>query len=260
MRIDLWLVEKGLAASRTRAQELIATGKVFLVVEGEKKPVRKSSVRIHPDDVLHIEAEADAFVSRGGTKLKGALERTGLDVRGFRALDIGISTGGFTDCLLRRGVVRVVGVDVGHDQLAPQLKNDPRVLLFEGVNARDLSQTPLKEAIGGGKFDLIVADVSFISLTLVLPEMVQYLKETGHILALVKPQFEVGREGLGKKGIVKNPELYIGVENKIRQACAANALVVEDYFESSIEGSDGNREFFVFAKPAQLMFSGLEEK
>lgn len=257
MRVDLLLVEKGIAASRTRAQEMIASGKVFLLVGGQKKVIRKASVNIEPNAELHVEADANEFVSRGGIKLRGAIERTRLDVRDAYALDIGISTGGFTDCLLQNGARFVVGVDVGHDQLAPKLRNDPRIKLFEGVNARDLSQTPLREAIQGRKFNLIVVDVSFISLTLVFPELVQYLDDSGHVLALVKPQFEVGREGLGKNGIVKNPELYRGVEEKIRNACAACALTVEDYFESSIEGSDGNREFFVLAKHAQLVLGAL---
>lgn len=257
MRVDLLLVEKGMAPSRNRAQELIASGKVFLLVDGQKRVIRKSSVNVEPDAELYVEADANEFVSRGGIKLKGALERTHLDVSGVYALDVGISTGGFTDCLLQRGARFVVGVDVGHDQLAPKLRNDPRVKLFEGVNARDLSQTPIREAIQGRKFDLIVVDVSFISLTLVLPELIQYLDDRGHLLALVKPQFEVGREGLGKNGIVKNPELYRNVEEKIRKACAACALTVEDYFESPIEGSDGNREFFVLAKHAQLVLGAL---
>ncbi len=257
MRVDLLLVEKGMASSRTRAQELIAAGKVFLLIDGQKKIVRKASLKIEPGVELHVEGDASEFVSRGGIKLKGALERTRLDVRGVYALDVGISTGGFTDCLLQNGVRFVVGVDVGHDQLASKLRNDPRVRLFEGVNARDLSHTPIRETIQGRKFDLIVVDVSFISLTIVLPELVQYLDDNGRLLALVKPQFEVGREGLGKNGIVKNPELYAGVEKKIRDACAACALNVEDYFESPIEGSDGNREFFVLAKHAQLLLGAF---
>lgn len=261
MRVDLLMVERGLASSRTRAQEMIASGRVFVVSNGKKRPVSKASQKIDPDEeTLQIEGDGleSRFVSRGGLKLQGALERVRLNVKGYRVLDIGISTGGFTDCLLQAGASSVIGVDVGHDQLAPTLRRDPRVLLIEGINARDLSKVPLIEHNGGRKFDLIVADVSFISLTLVLPELIQYLKETAPLLALVKPQFEVGRDGLGKGGIVKDPSRFAEVEEKIRKACAANALSVEDYFASPIEGTDGNREFFVFARPAQLQLAGFD--
>jgi 23S rRNA (cytidine1920-2'-O)/16S rRNA (cytidine1409-2'-O)-methyltransferase len=257
MRVDLLLVEKGFASSRNRAQELIAGGRVFVVVRGQKRPVSKASLQIGPQDLLEVETDHEdlQFVSRGGNKMKGAIERTKLNVRGFRVLDVGISTGGFTDCLLQASAHSVIGIDVGHDQLAKKLKHDPRLKVIEGVNARDLSIVPLIELNNGEKFDLVVIDVSFISLTLVLPQAIQYLKETAFALALVKPQFEVGREGLGKNGIVKDPARYRDVEEKIRSACATCGLSVEDYFESSIEGSDGNREFFIFARPAQLQFS-----
>lgn len=258
MRVDVFLVEKGWVSSRNRAQELIANGRVILKSGGRKIPVKKPSMKIDPSlgDELEVIAdpEADRFVSRGGIKLLGALARTKMDVKGIKALDIGISTGGFTDCLLQEGAQGVVGIDVGHDQLAEKIKMDPRVRLMEGINARDLSRVPVLDLNGGRKFDLIVIDVSFISLTLVLPEAIQYLKESAPVLALVKPQFEVGREGLGKNGIVKDPDRYSEVENKIRISCHNAGLIVEDYFESSIEGSDGNREFFVLARRPQLQF------
>lgn len=260
MRVDLFLVEKGLVSSRNRAQELIAKGCVYLVVDGKKQLVRKSSMQVDlsAQPAVQIEAATEhmLFVSRGGLKMKGALERTHLNVVGLNALDIGISTGGFADCLLQAGVQRVVGVDVGHGQLAEKLRGDSRVGLLEGVNARHLTEEANQRAIlqmnAGHKFDLVVVDVSFISLTLVLPEAIQYLKDSAPVLALVKPQFEVGREGLGKNGVVKNPALYREVEDKIRKACLSLGLTVEDYFESSIEGSDGNREFFVLARTPQL--------
>lgn len=256
MRIDLLLVELGLVPSRARAQELISKGRVYLINGNSRKPLAKASLKIEKSDWTSVavepDLEADRFVSRGGTKMQGALDRIQLDVTGFRVLDVGISTGGFTDCLLQASAKKVVGVDVGHEQLAPRLRADPRVTLFEGVNARDLSGTPIEKANDGQRFDLIVFDVSFISLTLVLPGAIQYLKESASVLALVKPQFEVGREGLGKNGIVKNASLYHDVESKIRLACQAAGLIVEDYFESSIEGTDGNREFFVYAKCPQL--------
>lgn len=264
MRIDLYLVENGLAPSRTRAQELIAKGRVFLLTGGKRHLVKKPSFQVEPGPDVQIEVEPDAlamrYVSRGGLKMQGALERTGMDVTCFRVLDLGISTGGFADCLLQSGASGIVGVDVGHGQLAPRLQQDARVRLIEGVNARDLSQVPLVEMNAGHKFDLIVADVSFISLTLVLPGAIQYLNDDAPVIALVKPQFEVGREGLGKNGIVKDPSRYKEVEDKIRRCCQSVGLTVEDYFESPIEGSDGNREFFVFARNPQLRLGSSDSR
>ena len=256
MRVDVLLLEKGLVRSRAQAQDLIAKGKVFLLDGSLRKPITKSSYKVdqHLQNSLHIDVDPNEalYVSRGGVKMRGALDRTGHQVVGISVLDIGISTGGFTDCLLQAGVRNVLGLDVGHGQLAEKLQKDSRVQQIEGVNARDLSQVRVTELNGGSKFDLIVIDVSFISLSLVLPEAIQYLKEAACVLALVKPQFEVGREGLGKNGIVKNASLYNDVETKIRGVCTQVGLTVEDYFESSIEGTDGNREFFVYAKPSQL--------
>lgn len=256
MRVDLLMVEKGVAPSRNRAQELIASGRVVLVTNGRKQAIKKPSLQIDTSQEVNFEIERSdddsEFVSRGGLKMKGAIERLKLDVRGYRVLDIGISTGGFADCLLQAGAASIVGVDVGHGQLAEKLRGDPRVKLCEGVNARQLASAPIVDLNGGGRFDLVVIDVSFISLTLVLPEVISYLKDSASIVALVKPQFEVGRENLGKNGIVKDPVLYTGVEAKIRNACRVSGLIVEDYFESSIQGSDGNREFFVVAKSPEL--------
>lgn len=253
-RVDLLLFEKGLAPSRSKAQEWILSGRVFSL-EGEiRKPITKPSQTLSPEVELIIEGleEAQQYVSRGGWKLKGALGRVALEVSGFEILDIGISTGGFTDCLLQAGAASVVGVDVGHQQLAEKLRKDPRVILFEGVNARNLESVDhLVRGAEGRSFDLIVVDVSFISLTLVLPGAIKYLKESGRILALVKPQFEVGRGGLGKNGVVKDESLYEEVEQKIRSMCRVSAIDVLDYFSSPIEGSDGNREFFVFGKIAK---------
>lgn len=253
-RADVALVENGYASSRSRAQDLIASGRVSIVRGGERRLVTKPSTVVTGEDQLEVaRIGGDDFVSRGGHKMRGALDRVRFDSCGARVLDVGISTGGFTDCLLRAGAERVVGVDVGHGQLAAVLKSDPRVYLLEGINARELSdQKLLKLILGlneGRKFDLIVVDVSFISLTLVLPELIQYLGEGAAILALVKPQFEVGRAGIGKNGIVKDAALFSAVEEKIRGSCRENNLTVEDYFASSIEGTDGNREFFIFAKP-----------
>lgn len=253
MRLDVYLVKKGLAPSRTRAQQMIDQGCVTLVRGEKRQSAVKSSFQILGNEwqvEVAVSQENDRFVSRGGIKMAGALAHTRLEVKGFRVLDLGISTGGFADCLLQAGAHSIVGIDVGHGQLAPKLAADPRVQLIEGANARNLVENarlgPPRPA-----FDLVVADLSFISLTLVLPQAIQYLKEGARVLALVKPQFEVGRGGIGKGGIVKDTSLLKGVETKIRECCASLKLDVEDYFASTIEGSDGNREFFVLASEHQ---------
>lgn len=253
MRLDVYLVKKGLAPSRTRAQQMIDQGCVTLVRGEKRQSAVKSSFQILGNEwqvEVAVSQENDRFVSRGGIKMAGALAHTRLEVKGFRVLDLGISTGGFADCLLQAGAHSIVGIDVGHGQLAPKLAADPRVQLIEGANARNLVENarlgPPRPA-----FDLVVADLSFISLTLVLPQAIQYLKEGARVLALVKPQFEVGRGGIGKGGIVKDTSLLKGVETKIRECCASLKLDVEDYFASAIEGSDGNREFFVLASEHQ---------
>lgn len=240
MRIDVWLVENGFAPSRQKAQELIAAGRVTAGSQSIKKPsvlvteAIRNSIRVEPS----TEPE---FVSRGGTKLLGAVRTLGLESKfeNAIALDIGISTGGFSDCALYLGAKRIVGIDVGHGQLAEKLKNDPRVTLYEGLNARDLS--------GDDRFDIVVIDVSFISLKLILPSAAKFLKESGDLIALVKPQFEVGREGLGRGGIVKDAKLYPIVETSIRDVCASLGLRVISFIDSPILGSDGNREFFIHA-------------
>ncbi len=248
MRIDRLLVERGFVPSRNRAKELIAAGRIRVIQQGVVSKVEKPS-QIFPEqiDIEIVPAQGPEFVSRGGKKLRGALDQVGLDVTGMWVLDVGISTGGFSDCVLQAGAERVVGIDVGHGQLAPKLMNDPRVDLVEGVNARDLSQASLLQITSGRYFDLVVVDVSFISLQLVLPGIIQYLKDEGYLIALIKPQFEVGLEGLGKNGIVKDAALQGGVRARIGDLCRHLGLRVEREFESSIAGSDGNREFFVVA-------------
>lgn len=262
MRADVWLVENGIVTSRQKAQELIAAGRVVLQhADGREQPIKKSSQAVEGAGVrlVVLQTGEPEFVSRGGLKLHGALKRVpAFQVPGAAVLDIGISTGGFTDCLLQQGAARAVGVDVGHDQLSPRLKNDSRLIHFEGINARELADTNsaarsrILQANSGRTFDRIVIDVSFISLKMILPSAVSLLRESGMILALVKPQFEVGRDGLGKNGVVKDEKLYPIVESSIRDACASLGLKVEDYFDSPILGSDGNREFFVLASNPQV--------
>jgi 23S rRNA (cytidine1920-2'-O)/16S rRNA (cytidine1409-2'-O)-methyltransferase len=243
-RIDLLLVARGLAPSRTAAQALIEAGRV----SADGRPVNKASLKLDPEIPLDVIPDAaDQYVSRGGLKLAGALAHTGLAVAGLTALDVGISTGGFTDCLLQAGARRVIGVEVGHDQLHPRLLADPRVVQFEGVNARHLTPELIAPALDA-PLDLVVGDVSFISLTLVLPALRAVLPLGGRLLFLVKPQFEVGPGNLGKGGIVKNEGLYPQVEARIKTAAQDCGFQVLDYLDSPIRGGDGNREFFLFAR------------
>lgn len=244
-RADQLLVELGLAASRSAAQRLIEAGRVI----GPQGPLTKASQVLPASTALQVlPDEADRFVSRGGMKLAGALAHTGLNVAGKQCLDVGQSTGGFTDCLLQAGAARVVGVDVGHGQLHPSLRSHPRVSALEGINARELTAEPMGDDYPQGGFELIVCDAAFISLTLLLPRWPALLAPSGDVLALVKPQFEVGPEGVSKGGIVRDPARYAGVERRIRDACAAAGLAVLDWFDSPIAGGDGNKEFFIHAK------------
>ncbi len=248
MRADLLLVARGLVPSRTAARRAIEAGRLFFFRGGEKLPVKQPSQEL--PETAEIELVADAaerYVSRGGLKLAGALAHTGLEAAGCVCLDVGQSTGGFTDCLLQAGAERVVGVEVGHGQLHPKLQADARVACLEGINARGLAPADLGGHFPAAGFDLVVADASFISLTLLLPRFPALLKAGGRVLALVKPQFEVGPQNLGKGGIVRDERLYAEVEARVRAACAAAGLEVRDFFDSPLLGGDGNREFFVWA-------------
>ncbi|WP_310566518.1 TlyA family RNA methyltransferase [Hydrogenophaga sp.] len=253
MRADQLLVERGLAASRSQAQRLIAAGVRWRLPGGDWKAVAKNGEELRETVELELLDTAESrFVSRGGLKLDGALTHCGLDVSGLRCLDVGQSSGGFTDCLLQRGAAQVVGVDVGQGQLHPQLRSDPRVVCIEKCNARELTAQQLVEAGGAAAaapFDLIVGDLSFISQTLVWPAIVPLLKPAGHLLMLVKPQFELQPEHIGKGGLVKDAASYALVRQRIEQACEDLGLTLRDYVESAITGGDGNREFFVWACP-----------
>lgn len=252
MRIDQLLVERGLAASRSQAQRLIAAGVQWQQAGGAWRRVAKNRDEVPQDAALQLLDDAESrFVSRGGLKLEGALRATGIQVLGLRCLDVGQSTGGFTDCLLQQGAAQVVGIDVGHAQVHPRIQKDRRVLCIEGVNARDLAPDDERIPDAAQGFDLLVGDVSFISLTLVLPGVVPLLKPGGHLLMLVKPQFELQPGQVGKGGIVRDASLYAVVEQRIRAALAELGLQIQAWLDSSIEGGDGNREFFVQAlKPA----------
>ncbi len=246
-RLDKALVNRALADTRSQAQRMIEAGRVSARTGTVWQVLNKASMKVSDEQPLKVEpGEEDQFASRGGLKLRGALAQSGLSPEGWVALDVGQSTGGFTDCLLQAGAAKVVGVDVGRDQLVPALRKHPSVVFFEGINARDLpTDTLLAEAPGG--FDLIVMDVSFISQTLILPGLPALLKPGGHLLSLVKPQFEVGKAGIGKGGIVRDARLYQSVEERIRAQCGVLGLQVDAWFPSPITGGDGNREFFVAA-------------
>ena len=329
MRADVFLVEAGHASTRSQAQRLIASGVEWrLTPLAPWKKVAKNGDDIPAGAQLQLLDAAEAkYISRGGLKLEGALAATGLKVAGLRCLDVGQSTGGFTDCLLQQGAAQVIGVDVGHGQLHERLRGDARVVCVEGLNARAMTaesltagceealseileeeedndtqpQAPYAWMRNGGQvdddyddsddakeqeienfkaeraararakadgqtsverrrrpgtesvditpaFDFVTGDVSFISLTLVLPPVVQLLKPHGRLLMLVKPQFELQPGQVGKGGIVRDPALYAEVEQRIRDCLAELGMTVLQWLDSPIEGGDGNHEFFVFAQ------------
>jgi 23S rRNA (cytidine1920-2'-O)/16S rRNA (cytidine1409-2'-O)-methyltransferase len=239
-RIDKLLVERGLAESRTRAQALVMAG---VVIAGGRR-VEKPSETYEPDTPLRVRGADDRaarYVGRGGLKLEAALDAFGLDARDAVCLDVGASTGGFTDCLLQRGARRVVAVDVGHNQLDYRLRTDSRVEAREGVNARHLAPGDFAE-----RFDLVVMDVSFISATKVLPALVPLVKEGGALVVLVKPQFEVGRGEVGKGGVVRDPLQHARVVAEVNAAAEASGLVARGVVDSPILGAEGNKEFLAF--------------
>jgi 23S rRNA (cytidine1920-2'-O)/16S rRNA (cytidine1409-2'-O)-methyltransferase len=242
VRLDRLLVDRGLAPSRDRAQRLILAGEVLVA----ERPATKPGSLVAPDAPIRVRVPASAFVSRGGEKLAGALDAFGVDVGGLVALDVGASTGGFTDCLLRRGARRVMAVDVGYGQLAWALRQDARVVVLERTNARHLAPGTLPEPP-----DLATLDVSFISLTLVLPAVRNVLRPGGMIVALVKPQFEAGRGQVGKGGVVREPEVRAAAVTRVQEAAAALGLDVRGAAESVLPGPKGNREVFLWlARPA----------
>jgi 23S rRNA (cytidine1920-2'-O)/16S rRNA (cytidine1409-2'-O)-methyltransferase len=237
-RLDRLLVERGLVASRQRAAALILAGRVS--VEGRR--AEKAAQQVAPDARVEVLEEDEGYVSRGGTKLAGALDAFSLDVAGMVAMDVGASTGGFTDCLLRRGARRVYAVDVGYGQLAWRLRRDPRVVVLERTNVRYLEREQIPEPA-----DLATIDTSFISLTKVIPRVLGFLSENGRLLALIKPQFEVGRGLVGKGGVVRQPELHQRVVSDLDRFCRDQGLAVEGVVKSPLLGPKGNREFFILA-------------
>ena len=246
MRADLALVARGLAPSRSAARRLIEAGAVHRLEGSLREAIRRPAVEIGDQTGLEVDAhDENRFVSRAGAKLAGALARIGLDVHGRVVLDLGISTGGFSDCLLQAGAARVVGVDVSHGQLHPRLVAEPRLRLFEGLTARHLDAAQLGDAMPADGFDLIVADLSFISLTKVLPAALPLARPGGRLLALVKPQFELGAAALDGRGIVRDPALYAGLPELIGDSLTRCGWRLAQFLDSPLPGGDGNREFFV---------------
>jgi 23S rRNA (cytidine1920-2'-O)/16S rRNA (cytidine1409-2'-O)-methyltransferase len=245
IRLDKLLLERGLAGSRERAQALILAGKVL--VGGQK--IEKAGTGVDAAVEIRLLGEDLKYVSRGGLKLERAIAHWKIDVTGRVCLDVGASTGGFTDCLLQHGAARVIAVDTGHGQIDFRLRQDARVRLLEKTNARYLTQEQVGEAV-----DLVVMDVSFISATLVLPAVIgaafpaPEMERSGRkLVVLVKPQFEAGREQVGKGGIVRDPEVQAGAVDKVRNVLLTQNCSSADLIESPILGGEGNREFLLYA-------------
>jgi 23S rRNA (cytidine1920-2'-O)/16S rRNA (cytidine1409-2'-O)-methyltransferase len=243
MRADQLIVQRGLAPTRSAAQRLIEHGAArWLSVHGWAVP-KKAGDELPVDCELEITDDAELrWVSRAGLKLDAALAHTGLDVGGWHCLDVGQSTGGFTDVLLARGAASVVGVDVGHGQLHARLRGDARVTTLEGLNARHLEASQLPRAT----YNLVVADLSFISLTLVLDALLPLARRD--LLLLVKPQFELQPGAIGKHGLVSDPVAHGHVKVRISAACSKRGLGLRDYFRSAVAGGDGNVEHFAWAQ------------
>ena len=238
-RLDLILVAKGLVKSRQRAQAMIMAGKVLV----NDRPVDKSGFHVSPDDTVELKGTDIPYVSRGGLKLEAALHKLQLDVTGSICIDVGASTGGFTDCLLQHGAERVYAVDVGYGQLAWKLRQDPRVIVIERTNVRHMAADTIPAPV-----DLVTIDVSFISLKIVVPVIVKFLKPYGSILALIKPQFEVGKTQVGKGGVVREPKLHQQVIKDLSNFFGTLKLVPLSIYPSPLLGPKGNREFFTYVR------------
>jgi 23S rRNA (cytidine1920-2'-O)/16S rRNA (cytidine1409-2'-O)-methyltransferase len=238
-RLDILLVSRGITESRERAKALIMEGNVL--VNGA--PVTKAGASVGLEARIELRGDDIPYVSRGGLKLEAALEYFGLELHGVVAMDVGSSTGGFTDCMLKRGAEKVYCIDVGYGQLAWSLRTDPRIVLLERTNIRHLARERILEEIG-----FAAVDVSFISLRNVLPKVMEFIAEEGAILALVKPQFEVGKGEVGKGGIVRDEEKRIASVRAIEAFAAENGLRSGGDFLSPVPGQKGNREYFLYLR------------
>jgi 23S rRNA (cytidine1920-2'-O)/16S rRNA (cytidine1409-2'-O)-methyltransferase len=238
-RLDLFVVQKGLATSRQRAQSMIMAGKVMVNDQLIDKPGRQISA----DDKISIIGKEPPFVSRGGIKLEQALHEFQVDVSGWTCLDVGASTGGFTDCLLQHGAEHVYAVDVGYGQLAWKLRTDPRVTVIERTNIRNLNKDKIPSPV-----DLVTIDVSFISLKIVVPAVMKFLKADASIIALIKPQFEIGKGKVGKGGVVRNPDHHQEVIENLTAFFTKADLEIQSLSSSPIKGPKGNIEFLIHMK------------
>jgi 23S rRNA (cytidine1920-2'-O)/16S rRNA (cytidine1409-2'-O)-methyltransferase len=243
IRIDQLLVIRKMAENRQRAKALILAGKIF--VNDERAD--KAGSLVHPDSRIRIYGTDMAYVSRGGIKLEAALDAYNVNVDGMICLDVGASTGGFSDCLLQRGAKQVLAVDVGYGQLAWKLRQDPRVVVIERSNIRYLPENALPFPV-----DLVTIDVSFISLKIVVPAVVKFMKLDAGIMALVKPQFEVGKESVGKGGVVKDGSLHRKVLDELADFFSKQNLHSKPAIPSPILGPKGNKEFFLFIHQAEI--------
>lgn len=239
VRLDRMLVDRGLTTSREQARALILAGRVLV----NEFKIDKAGSLVSEAAAIRIAGDLNPFVSRGGVKLQGALAAFGINVTGLIALDVGASTGGFTDCLLQAGAQKVYALDVGYGQLAWKLRSDERVVPIERTNIRYFDGAGITEPL-----DLATVDASFISLRIILPKVVSLLRPGAIIIALIKPQFEVGRGQVGKHGVVSDPALQRGVVEEITQFCGQLNLEEITSVESPLLGPAGNREFFVFAR------------
>ncbi|MFC1890909.1 TlyA family RNA methyltransferase [Thermodesulfobacteriota bacterium] len=237
--MDLLLVEKGLAESREKAKAIIMAGEVE--VNGSR--IDKPGHTVDALSEISVKSPYPPYVSRGGLKLEAVLDHFSIDVTGKTLLDIGASTGGFTDCLLQRGADRIIAVDVGYGQFHWKLRQDPRVILLEKTNARNLTQDQINETVNGA-----VIDVSFISLALILPPITAILQDGSFVAALIKPQFEVGRHQVGKGGVVRDPKLHNDVIKKITGICESLGYRISGTIPSPVIGPKGNREFLIYAE------------
>ncbi|GEN28850.1 hemolysin A [Halovibrio variabilis] len=247
MRLDQLLVSQGLANSRTRSQRLIRHGRIRLADGGS--PLTKASAKWPDDTRFAVEDDPEErYASRAGLKLEAVLTTLAMRFDDCVVLDIGQSTGGFTDCALRYGARHVIGVEVGHGQLAAELHGDPRVTCLEGLNARAMScDDTLNKVLSTQPINSAIMDVSFISQTLILPEIAALLPTGGHLISLVKPQFELNADALDKRGVVRDVKRFSQVEANIRRVCDDCGLTLRHWQESPITGGDGNREFLLHA-------------
>lgn len=251
-RLDVLMVERGFAESRQKAQAIIMAGQVY---SGEKR-LDKAGMTLDEDTQMEVRGQTLRYVSRGGLKLEKAMKHFPIDLLGKTAADIGASTGGFTDCMLQNGAAKVYAVDVGYGQLAWSLRSDERVVVLERTNARYLSHKEIPDVL-----DFASIDVSFISLKLILPPLRQLMSEEGEVVALIKPQFEAGREKVGKKGVVRDPAVHLEVLRNFTQHAAEAGFTVKGIDFSPIRGPEGNIEYlgYMQAQPGEPEWGDLEE-